>query len=132
MIEEILRELNESDLLNQIGRILANQPELFPETFYEMRRFFEGQDEEQISNQLATSSLVGADDKLAIEDWIDEDEQEKMKKLAGIEEKKAYIQIRIEESLKNEFYSKCEENFQTPSVVLRGLIKKFVEGKGKC
>lgn len=128
MIEGILRELNESDLLNQIGRILANQPELFPETFYEMRRFFEGQDEEQISNQLATSSLVGADDKLAIEDWIDEDEQEKMKKLAGIEEKKAYIQIRIEESLKNEFYSKCEENFQTPSVVLRGLIKKFVEG----
>lgn len=132
MIEGILRELNESDLLNQIGRILANQPELFPETFYEMRRFFEGQDEEQISNQLATSSLVGADDKLAIEDWIDEDEQEKMKKLAGIEEKKAYIQIRIEESLKNEFYSKCEENFQTPSVVLRGLIKKFVEGEGKC
>ena len=41
--------------------------------------------------------------------------------------KKAYIQIRIEESLKNEFYSKCEENFQTPSVVLRGLIKKFLE-----
>lgn len=44
-----------------------------------------------------------------------------------IEEKNTYIQIRIEESLKNEFYSKCEENFQTPSVVLRGLIKKFVE-----
>lgn len=127
MIEGILRKLNESDLLNQIGKILANQPELFPETFYEMRSFFEGQDEEQISNQLATSSLVGANDKLAIEDWIDEDEQEKMKKLAGIEEKKAYIQIRIEESLKNEFYSKCEKNFQTPSVVLRGLIKKFIE-----
>ena len=42
-------------------------------------------------------------------------------------QKKAYIQIRIEESLKNDFYSKCEENYQTPSVVLRGLIKKFVE-----
>lgn len=52
------------------------------------------------------------------------------KKLGEQEEaamKKAYIQIRIEESLKNEFYSKCEENFQTPSVVLRGLIKKFLE-----
>lgn len=44
-----------------------------------------------------------------------------------LEEKNAYIQIRIEESLKNKFYSKCEENFQTPSVVLRGLIKKFLE-----
>ncbi len=41
------------------------------------------------------------------------------------EEKKAYIQIRVEDSLKNEFYSKCEENFQTPSVVLRGLIKNL-------
>ena len=41
--------------------------------------------------------------------------------------KNTYIQIRIEESLKNEFYSKCEKNFQIPSVVLRGLIKKFIE-----
>ena len=44
-----------------------------------------------------------------------------------VEEKNTHIQIRIEESLKNEFYSKCEENYQTPSVVLRGLIKKYLE-----
>lgn len=75
---EILRELNKSDLLNQVGRILAEQPELFPETFYEMQRFFEGMGEEKILEQLVTSSLVGADDKLAIEDWIAEDEQETM------------------------------------------------------
>lgn len=42
-------------------------------------------------------------------------------------QKKAYIQIRIEENLKNDFYSKCEENFQNPSAVIRGLIKKYVE-----
>lgn len=44
-----------------------------------------------------------------------------------IEEKNTHIQIRIEESLKNEFYGKCKENYQTPSVVLRGLIKKYLE-----
>jgi hypothetical protein len=43
------------------------------------------------------------------------------------EERNTHIQIRIEESLKNDFYSKCEENYQTPSVVLRGLIKKYLE-----
>ena len=58
----------------------------------------------------------------------DEDVQEALKELDSIlAEKDARIQIRIEESLKNEFFSKCEENFQTPSVVLRGLIKKFIE-----
>ena len=58
----------------------------------------------------------------------DEDVQEALKELDSIlAEKDARIHIRIEESLKNEFYSKCEENFQTPSVVLRGLIKKFLE-----
>ena len=60
----------------------------------------------------------------------DYDVQETLKELNSIlAEKDARIHIRIEESLKNEFYSKCEENFQTPSVVLRGLIKKFVEEK---
>lgn len=58
----------------------------------------------------------------------DEDVQEALKELDSIlAEKDARMHIRIEESLKNDFYSKCEENFQTPSVVLRGLIKKFVE-----
>ena len=57
-----------------------------------------------------------------------EDVQEALNELDSIlAEKDARIHIRIEESLKNEFYEKCEENFQTPSVVLRGLIKKFVE-----
>lgn len=75
MLKEILRELNESDLLNQVGRILAEQPELFPETFYEMGRMFENQEEEQIATHLATSSLVGADDEKAIQEWINDEEQ---------------------------------------------------------
>lgn len=45
----------------------------------------------------------------------------------NVVEKNTHIQFRLEESLKNEFYSKCEKNFQTPSVVLRGLIKKYLE-----
>lgn len=83
MLKEILRELNESDLLNQVGRILAEQPELFPETFYEMERYFEGMDDEMVSEKLATSSLVGADDKKAIQEWIDEEEQGTMYRLKG-------------------------------------------------
>ena len=61
---EILRELNKSDLLNQVGRILAEQPELFSETLENMEDYFKGQDEEQISKQLATSSLLGANDEI--------------------------------------------------------------------
>ena len=82
---EILRELNKSDLLNEVGRFLAEQPELFPETLENMKDYFEGQNEEQISNQLATSSLVGADDRLAIEQWIAEEEQETMYQIIDIE-----------------------------------------------
>lgn len=78
MLKEVLRELSKGDLLNEVGRILVEQPELFPETFYEMERYFEGMDEEKILDQLATSSLVGADDEIAIEQWIAEDEQETM------------------------------------------------------
>ena len=81
---EILRELNKSDLLNEVGRFLAEQPELFPETLENMKDYFEGQNEEQISNQLATSSLVGADDELAIEQWIAEQEQETMHQMIDV------------------------------------------------
>lgn len=86
MLKEILRELSKSDLLNEVGRILAEQPELFPETLENMKDYFEGQDEEQISKQLATSSLVGADDELAIEQWIDEEEQETMYRIIDVED----------------------------------------------
>lgn len=78
MLKEILRELNESDILNQVGRILAEQPELFPETIENMADYFEGQSKEYILDKLSTSSLVGADDELAIEQWIDEEEKETM------------------------------------------------------
>lgn len=85
MLKEILRELNESDILNQVGRILAEQPELFPETFYEMERYFEGMDDEMVSEKLATSSLVGADDEKAIQEWIDEEEQGIMYRIIDVE-----------------------------------------------
>ena len=58
----------------------------------------------------------------------DEEVQEALKELDSIlAEKNTWIQVRIEESLKNDFFAKCKENFQIPSVVLRGLIKKFIE-----
>lgn len=54
MLKKILRELNESDF-NQVGRILTEQPKLFPETFYE--------------------------DEKAIQEWIAEEEQGAMYQL---------------------------------------------------
>lgn len=63
---------------------MAEQPRLFPETLYEIERYFEGQDEEQILNQLVASSLVGADDELAIEQWIAEEEQEIMYQMIDV------------------------------------------------
>ncbi len=53
--------------------------------------------------------------------------EKKLDEQEEVSMKKAYIQVRIEESLKNKFYSKCEKNYQIPSVVIRGLIKNFIE-----
>ena len=85
MLKEILRELNKSDLLNEVGRILAEQPELFPETLENMKDYFEGMDDEMVSEKLATSSLTGADNELAIEQWIDEEEQGTMHRIIDVE-----------------------------------------------
>lgn len=41
--------------------------------------------------------------------------------------KTTQIQIRIEQSLKDAFYKKCEENMQTPSLVLRKMIEDFIK-----
>ena len=88
MLKEILRELNESDLLNQVGRILAEQPELFPSTLDNIEVYFNEMGKEtaeEIENELATSSLVGADNELAIEQWIDEEEQGIMYRIIDVE-----------------------------------------------
>ncbi len=39
--------------------------------------------------------------------------------------KTTQIQVRIEQDLKDAFYKKCEENMQTPSLVIRKLIENF-------
>ena len=78
IIVECLQVLKEEDLLNAIGEKLAEEPDRFPETIENMADYFEGQSKEYILDKLATSSLVGADDELAIEQWIDEEEKETM------------------------------------------------------
>lgn len=78
IIVECLEALKEEDLLNAIGEKLAEEPERFPETIENMADYFEEQSKEYILDKLSTSSLVGADDELAIEQWIDEEEKETM------------------------------------------------------
>lgn len=65
-IEAILTELNESDLLNVVGRLLVENIEHFPETIDDMEPYLE--------EELLTSSLVGGDDEKVIEQWIHPDE----------------------------------------------------------
>lgn len=69
-VVECLEVLKEEDLLNAIGEKLAEEPERFPETIENMADYFVGQSKEYILDKLSTSSLVGADDELAIQEWI--------------------------------------------------------------
>lgn len=70
IVIECLEILKEEDLLNAIGEKLAEEPDRFPETIENMANYFEWQSKEYILDKLSTSSLVGADDELAIEQWI--------------------------------------------------------------
>ena len=84
IIVECLEVLKEEDLLNAIGEKLAEEPERFPETIENMADYFENQSREYVLDKLSTSSLVGADDELAIEQWIDEEEQGTMYRIIDI------------------------------------------------
>ena len=86
IIVECLEVLKEEDLLNAIGEKLAKEPDRFPETIENMADYFEGQPREHVLDALSTSSLVGADDRLAIEQWIAEEEQEIMYQMIDVEE----------------------------------------------
>ena len=85
IIVECLQVLKEEDLLNAIGEKLAEEPDRFPETIENMADYFEGQSKEYILDKLATSSLVGADDELTIEQWIAEEEKETMYRMLYID-----------------------------------------------
>ena len=74
IVVECLEVLKEEQLLNAIGEKLAEEPERFPETIENMADYFENQSREYVLDKLSTSSLVGADDELAIEQWIAEGE----------------------------------------------------------
>jgi hypothetical protein len=76
VVIECLEVLMEEQLLNSIGEKLAEEPERFPETIENIANYFEGQSREYVLDKLSTSSLVGADEELAIEQWIAEDEIE--------------------------------------------------------
>lgn len=86
IIVECLEVLKEEDLLNAIGEKLAEEPDRFPETIENMADYFEGQSREHVLDALSTSSLVGADDELAIEQWIDEEEKETMYQIIDVED----------------------------------------------
>lgn len=75
---EILKGLDEETLLNKVGENLARNPEQFTETFEMWEDYFEGDTEEMIAEKLSTSSLVGADDELAIQEWVAEEEIKKL------------------------------------------------------
>lgn len=70
IIIKCLEILREEQLLNSIGEKLAEEPERFPETIENMADYFENQSREYVLDKLSTSSLVGADDELAIQEWI--------------------------------------------------------------
>jgi DNA-binding Xre family transcriptional regulator len=75
-MKKIFEGLNEGDLLGTVGRLLLENWEKFPNTIENMEPYSE--------EEIATSSLVGADDILAVEEWIDPDEQATMYRLLGI------------------------------------------------
>ena len=74
IVIECLEALKKEQLLNAIGEKLAEEPEEYPETIESMANYFEGQSKEYILDKLSTSSVIGADNELAIQEWIAEDE----------------------------------------------------------
>ena len=71
-IEECLEILRDENLLGHIGEQILESPELFGETLEEMETYFEGKDRDEILDILSTSSLVGSDDNIAIQEWVAE------------------------------------------------------------
>lgn len=80
-IRNILKSLSKSHLLNLVGEILAEQPEIFPETYSNIAEYFDGTQIEYIEKRLVTSLLVGPNDELTIEKWVAEEEQGIMYKI---------------------------------------------------
>lgn len=73
-IKKALQILADEHLLNWVGeKILAVWNDI-SSTKSNLEEYFTGKTEKQILEELATSSLVGADDELAIEEWVDESE----------------------------------------------------------
>ena len=91
--KQILQTLDQEDILGEVGRRLLKNWQLFPETEKEIEYWIEGLAEP--AQAIATSSLVGNDDEKAISEWIEQSEQEYMRKLLDcIDIRKAKIQMR--------------------------------------
>lgn len=73
-IKKVLETLKKEHLLNHIGEKLLKNWDHMPETRDGLDYAFLGQSQKNILNNLSTSSLVGADDELAIEEFIAEEE----------------------------------------------------------
>lgn len=74
IIINCLEKLNEVHLLGEVGRKIVEEPKKFEITLEDMTMHFEGYTEDMVMEHLSTSSLVGADDELAIQEWIAEEE----------------------------------------------------------
>lgn len=89
-MEKALQILKNEDLLNHVGeRILLNWDKM-KRTRENWETYFTGKTEKQVLDELATSSLVGADDEQAIQEWVDEDEIDYI----YLEKRTAKVQVR--------------------------------------
>ncbi len=88
-----LQILKSEHLLNKVGETMLEKQNLFPRTIQGIEDWSKG--EANPLQAIATSSLVGADDELTIQEWVAEEEQDTMRKLLqGIDIRVAKVQVR--------------------------------------
>lgn len=91
--KKILEILNNEDLLNDVGVKLLENMNLFPNTIENIRDWTAG--ESDPLQAMATSSLVGPDDEHTIEEWIEPEERDTMRKLLqGMDIRTAKVQVK--------------------------------------
>lgn len=92
-MKKILQTLKNESLLNVVGEMILEKQNLFPNTIQNIEDWIKG--EVNPLQAIATSSLAGADDEQAIEEWISAEEQDIMRKLLqGYDIRTAKIQVR--------------------------------------
>jgi hypothetical protein len=75
-IVKLLGVLSSEDLLGAVGETILANPDEFETTLENMADYYEGQSYDKVLEHLATSSLAGGDDELAIQEWVAEEDRE--------------------------------------------------------